>query len=214
VQTNCDYRLLCPDMQSCDAHTGTVTFDAVNRTLYLGNNSTLVLGGGYYNFCSLYLSNNSAITIAPGAKVSIFIDSPYDHGACPNTNSANGAAPGTFTMTQNSTFNPGGSALAAQIYVFGDTTNTPPTNAVTMSNNGNISFTLAAPFSNVNISPSNNTIYKGAIVGYTVTIGNAGHFTYEADSSSLQSGSLQLYYRAYWEQCSGPGLLSNPTGGC
>jgi hypothetical protein len=214
IQTNCDYRILCPNVGSCDPATGSVSFDATARTLYLGNNATLVLAGGYYNFCSLYLSNNSQITIAPGAQAWIYIDSPGDKNACSTANSAQGVAPGTLTLVQNSSINAGGSALNAQIYVYGDPVNTPPNNAVTLTNNGSSSYSLVAPFSNINISPSNNTIFRGAIVGYAVTIGNSGHFTYEADVSSLQTGALQLYYRSFWEQCSGPGSISSPTPGC
>jgi hypothetical protein len=217
IQTNCDYRLSPTCLLSCDSISGSVSFDPVGRTLYLGNNSSVVLGGGYYNFCSLYLSNNSAITIAPGAQTSIYIDSPLDGGStspCSSSNSAQGVAPGTFTMSQNSTLNAGGSALNAQIYVYGDQTNTPPTNSVNLTNNGSSSFGLDAPFSNVNLSPSNNTIFRGAINGYTVTIGNAGHFTYEADLASLQNPALYAYYRSYWEQCAGPGSQTDPVTGC
>jgi hypothetical protein len=214
VQTNCDYRIGCP-LLSCDPHTGAISWDATGRTLYLSNNATLVLGGGYYNFCSLYVNNGAVITIAPGAKVSVYIDSPSDpNGSCGTANSAQGVAPGTFTMLNNATFNAGGSALNGQIYVYGDPTHTPPNNNVTLNNNGSTSFALAAPFSNVNISPSNNTTYRGAIIGYAVSIVNAGHFIYESDASELQSGSLQLYYRSYWAQCAGNGTPGSPAAGC
>src|SRR5207245_1576971 len=112
-------------------------------------------GGGVYNFCSLYLSNNSQISIAPGAIASIYIDSPTDNNACTNTNSAMGVAPGTFSMMQNAALNPGASALNAQVYVYGDAAHTPPTNNVTLTNNGSSSYSLVAPYSNINISPSN-----------------------------------------------------------
>jgi hypothetical protein len=223
-QTNCNYRINCPDILSCDPHSGNVTFDAVHRILYLGNNSSLVLGGGYYNFCGLYLSNNSVITIAPGAQTSIYIDSASDPSSgttgsstnppCP-TSTTDGVTPGTFTMNQNSTLNAGGSALNANIYVFGDPTDDPPTNAVNLQNNGSSSFTLQAPYSNVSVSPSNNSIFKGAIVGYTVTLGNKSHFTYEADTQAVQNNTVGTYYRSYWEQCPATGFSSSsPTSTC
>ena len=46
------------------------------RTLSIGNNGSLTLGGGTYNFCKVTLGNNSYITIAAGAKVRFFLDSP------------------------------------------------------------------------------------------------------------------------------------------
>ncbi len=224
-QTNCNYRISCPILTACDTHVGNVSFDPVGRTLYLGNNSSLVLGGGYYNFCSLYLSNNSSITFAPGSQTSIYIDSPQDPNSgtagsitnppCSKSNSSQGVTPGTFTMNQNSSLNAGGSALNAEIFVYGDPQDDPPTNTVNLNNNGSSSFALVAPFSNVAVSPSNNSIFVGAIVGYTVTLGNKSHFTYEADTGPLQNPALGLYYRAYYAQCPPKSSsTTDPTAGC
>ena len=77
VQTNCNYRISkglsnpgCLSggvpVSECDPSAGNITFDPNDRTLTLGNNSSLTLGGGVYNFCSLTLNNNSTIKIAPG----------------------------------------------------------------------------------------------------------------------------------------------------
>jgi hypothetical protein len=141
--------------------------------------------------------------------VSIFIDSPADHGACssliPNV--------GTFTMSQGATFNAGGSALNAQVYVYGDPSSLG-TNRVSLQNVGSSAFLLDAPFSTINLAPSNNTVFKGSMMGYAVTIGQASNFTYEADSQTLASGSLESFYRSYWEQCGGLGTPSAPTAGC
>jgi hypothetical protein len=105
--------------------------------------------------------------------------------------------------------------LNAQIYVYGDTFNTPPQNTVNLNNNADSSFSLYAPRSKVILNPSNNTIFRGAITGYSVTIGNASHFTYEADVAPLSQGFLHVFYRSFWEQC--PALnfsASAPTSGC
>ncbi len=224
-QTNCDYRIgNCPSL-ACDPTSGKVTWDPVGRTLYLDNNSSIVLGGGFYNFCSIYMGNNAVVTIAPLVNTAIYIDSPEDPSSgtagsstnppCSTSASAKGVAPGTFTMSNGSTFNYGFSALKAQVYVYGDPLDTPPTNAVSLNNTASISFGLVAPFSNVTLSPSNNSLFRGAIVGYTVTLGNASHFTYEADTSTLQKGSLEQFFRSYWEQCpAAPSTAGDPTSGC
>jgi hypothetical protein len=230
VQTNCDYEISrgiqystgqtgCVNIglpvTDCDVSTGldSTDFDSVGRTLYLPNNSTLVLGGGYYNFCSLYLSNNSQISIV-GGQATIFIDSPNDQNACPTAASNHGVAAGTFTMSQNSAIT-AASALDAQILVFGDQVNTPPQNAVSLQNNGNSTFALLAPYSNVSVNPSNNSTFRGAIVGYTVTLGNASNFTYEADTKSFQSTAVPVYYPSYWTQCPTQSTSStDPTAGC
>jgi hypothetical protein len=230
VPTNCNYEIqrgidnsLCLNngatVRDCDVSTKlpSADFSLANRTLYLPNNSSLVLGGGYYNFCSLFLDNNSQITIT-GGQATIMIDSPSDPTSnCPKTSTTFGGntiLPGTFTMNQNSTIN-ATSALNAQILVWGDQSNVPPQNTVSLNNNGSSTFALIAPFSNVSMSPSNNTTFRGAIIGYTVTLGNASHFTYEADTQSFQSTSLPIYYPSYWEQC--PAQSSggtDPTTGC
>lgn len=225
--TNCDYRISCAIQipLQCDPHTGTVDYDPVNRTLYLGNNATLVLTGGYYNFCSLYLSNNSVISLAYGVSTQFYIDSPADPNSgvtgsasnppCPNANSDRGIAPGTFSMQNSATLNAGGSALNAKIFVYGDPSDTPPTNQVILNNVGSSSYALDAPFSNVILKPSNNTIFKGAIAGYSVTLGNVSHFIYEADGRTIESSSPEQFFRAYWAQCPAKSTSStDPTAGC
>lgn len=232
VQTNCNYEISqgitypgclsgTTPVRDCDVSTklssGTSGFDPVGRTLYLPNNSSLVLQGGYYNFCSLYLSNNAQISVANAGQVTIFIDSPSDTSSgCSASNSAQGVAPGTFTMRQNSTLNSTGTALNTQVLMYGDQTNVPPVGgAVTLDNNGSSAFALLAPFSNVSDSPSSNTTFRGAIAGYSVTLGNASNFTYEADTSSFQSTSIPIYYPSYWEQCPATSSSStDPTAGC
>ncbi|HUE27572.1 MAG TPA: hypothetical protein VMP89_12420 [Solirubrobacteraceae bacterium] len=239
VQTNCDYRIVrgitdpgctVSGLTATDCDPGGLKkplvistpcssgcFDPVGRVLSLGNNQSLELGGGVYNFCTLSLGNNSQIAIAPGAQASIYVDSPADPnsgvaGSVTNPPCATGT--GTFTMSQNSSIT-GASALDAQIYVYGDPTQTPPNNTVSLTNNSGSIFALDAPFSQVNISPSRNTTFTGAITGWSVTIGNAGNFNYEADTGSLGSGALHLYYRSYWEQCPATNFnASAPTSGC
>ena len=226
TQTNCDYEIqqgiTYPGcfhsglpVKDCDVSSGQVTYDNAHHTLHLGNNSSLALGGGYYYFCSLYLGNNSQITVF-GGQATIFIDSPNDPNThCPNANNSFGDLPGTFTMSQNSTINAGGLALNAQILVYGDQTEVPPTNNVNLQNNGSSSFALAAPFSNVSMSPSNNSTFVGSIVGYTVTLGQASHFTYEADTKSFVTNVVPIYYPSYWEQCIAPVPgAPDPTSGC
>lgn len=226
-QTNCDYEITrgitypaCLNglsvVSDCDLSSGSINFDPQGHTLYLGNNSSLVLSAGYYYFCSLYLGNNAHITVI-GGQATIFIDSPPPAdptSACSTSNSAQGIAPGTFTMTQNSSINPGGSALDAQILIFGDPAN-PASNAVNLTNNASSSLALSAPYSTVNISPSSNGTFTGAITGYTVTVGQAANFTYEADTKNIQSGAAPVFYPSSWEQCGIGGYSpSTPTSGC
>lgn len=195
-----------------------------SHILYLPNNSTLTIGGGVYYFCGLYLGNNSTINVVGTGQATIFIDngtrqaSPgVTASSCPTTTTTvDGQAipPGSFNMSQNSSINPGGSALKAQILVYGDQSN-PGTNAVNLTNNASSSFALVAPFSTVSVSPSNNSTFRGAIAGYSVSLGNSSHFTYEADTSGYQTSSVPIFYQSYWEQCPAlPSGQTDPTTGC
>ena len=122
-------------------------------------------------------------------------------------------------MSNNSALNPGvGSvALNAQVYVYGNPAALPPSlgsNSVALANNSNSAYTIYAPYSDVLLSPSNNSTFTGAIAGYTVTLGNKSHFTYETDTASLQASSLGVFYRTYWEQCTTSAITSDPRSGC
>ena len=65
-------------------------YNASTRTLTLGNNDSVTLGGAVYNFCQINLGNNSSINIATGAKVLIYLDSPGRSrlGLCPPARAA------------------------------------------------------------------------------------------------------------------------------
>jgi Tfp pilus assembly protein PilX len=184
-----------------------VTFNAATRVLSMGNNSSLTLGGGTYNFCNFTATNNANLTIDATVKTQIFIDSPDD----PNSGCAAGT--GNLSLSQNDTVtNNSADPTAVQIYVYGLNNDT---NVVNFYNNTNSYISLYAPQSNVIVSPSNNTTFDGAIAAYQVTMGNASHFTFDGEDSSLTAGTTGLYYRTAWEQCPPtPTSSSNPASGC
>jgi Tfp pilus assembly protein PilX len=208
--TNDDSRICILDPCS-----GGVSFNSVTRVLTMSNNSSLTLGGGIYSLCDLNAANNAHITIGATVQTQIYIDSPsriLSDGitpACPATTT------GSLTLSNNDTLdNPSGNALNVQIYVYGNPA-LPGSNTVSLFNNSNSFISLDAPFSTISISPSRNTTFTGAIAGYVVTLGNASNFTYAPLTTTLQIGSLGLYYRAYWEQCpAAPSLAADPTSGC
>ena len=83
--SNDNGRLLAGASPSDSCSTGSgACYTAATRTLTLGNNDSVTLGGGVYNFCQINLGNNSSINIAAGAKMLIYIDSPGRSGSgCP-----------------------------------------------------------------------------------------------------------------------------------
>ena len=68
---------------SCSSGSGAcyVNTGSSPRTLTLGNNASVTLGGGVYNFCQVTLGNGASVDIATTAKIVIFFDSPDRAGS-------------------------------------------------------------------------------------------------------------------------------------
>jgi len=193
-----------------------VTFDPVTRVLSMSHpNASLTLGGGVYNFCDFSAANNTHITVGATVQTQIYIDSPSRILSDGVTHACGAGTTGSFTMSNNDSLdNQSGNALNVQLYVYGNPA-LPGTNVLSLYNNSNSYISLDAPFSTINISPSRNTSYTGAIAGYIVNVGNASNFTYQPSTNSLQIGQLGLYYRAFWTQCpAAPSNPADPTSGC
>ncbi len=209
--TNSDYRisndLNNPSKPTApyDQASGKVTFSATTRALTLSNNASITLGGSLYNFCSLSVSNNAAINLAPGVSTEIIIDSPSDPGSgCP-------AGSGTLNASNNVTWtNPSDNPTALQIYVYGSST--AGQNTVAFSNNGVFYGVLYAPNSTIDLS--NNAAFDGAISGYQVALSNNFQFNWSATAGTLQATAEGLYYRTAWAQCSSVYAASAPGANC
>jgi type II secretory pathway pseudopilin PulG len=189
-----------------------ISFDPTTRTLTTtSNHATLTLGGSVYNFCQVTISNNVTINIAPGARVEIFIDSPYDQGSgCP-------AGTGTLDMANNVRWNfTSQDPTQLQIYVYGTPPNSGgPTNNVTVSNNDTCYCTLYAPWSTVYLShSSNNSAMVGAVSAQYVNVSNNFDFTWSPNAGNLQVGVQGLYYRTAWTQCASAYSAASPGAGC
>ena len=113
--------------QDAGSHVTYTNTATAPRTLTIGNNGSLTLGGGTYNFCKVTLGNNSYITIAAGAKVRFFLDSP---DRCRLAAASRPARPrrqarsngyGGMVLGQGSNFNNPGHAINFQIYMYGYT---------------------------------------------------------------------------------------------
>ncbi len=202
----------CVGVPLCDPSSGGVTFDLTSRNLNLPNGSSLTLSGGTYNFCNFTTGTNATIAIAAGAKVAIYIDSPYDTG------SGCAAGTGTLTLAQGTQWlNYSLDPTNQQIWVYGCGGTAPSncTNTVTLSNNSNTYMSLYAPFSAVSISGSNNTVFDGAINALSITIKNVTTFKYDGKVAGITLQTSGHYYRTAWEQCPAtPTTPSDPTSGC
>lgn len=208
VTTNNDGRitsgLASPAVAPYDQASGTISWSPSTRVLSMSGNASLTLGGAIYNFCSLSLSGNANISLAPGVSAEVIIDSPDDPGSgCPSNS-------GTLSISGNATWtNISQSPTSLQIYVFGLDNGSNVINFV-----GNAAFygVLYAPQSTVNLS--GNGSFTGAISGANVNL-NGNAFNWSQTASTLQGNTTGAYYRTAWAQCSPTAASSNqPGSGC
>jgi Tfp pilus assembly protein PilX len=177
--------------------TGTASYDPATRALRATGNSTITLGGGVYNFCSVAMTGNVELVVATGAKVSIYVDSPD------NPNSGCPAGSGGFSVTGNfksgtpptSSSSLGSDPTALQLYVYG--TNDGQ-GSITVTGNAELRAALYAPRSNVSITGNAKII--GGVAAKTVTMVGNG-FQWDGRVGGLQAGSTGLYYRTAWREC-------------
>lgn len=189
-----------------DAKSGSVSWDATSRTLNMGGNSTLTLGGINYSLCKLEMAGGSNLIVAQGASVNIFFHSPEQCGLT-------GDPVNQLSMTGNphlgpTSLNPGDMRL---LFVGSDTIAT----SATLDGNpsaGGSDFTLYAPRTDVTLQ--GDPTYRGAVVGKTLSvIGNAkllGH------PGSLNSNIPVVirYDRDRYVECTGAAAQSPPDAYC
>ncbi|HWF36759.1 MAG TPA: hypothetical protein VG295_15365 [Solirubrobacteraceae bacterium] len=194
VTTNDDYRitngLASKPVAPYDQSSGNISFNTTTRSLSLSGTASLTLSGAVYNFCSLSISGNANISLAPGVSAEIIIDSPDDTGSgCPSGS-------GTFSLSGLATWtNISQSPTALQIYVYGTNDGN---NAVSFVGNAAFYGTLYAPQSTVNLS--GNGAFIGAISGANVNI-NGNAFNWSPSAATLHGSTTGAYYRTAWAQC-------------
>ena len=190
-----------------DAKTN-VTFDPTTRILTMGNNSSLTLGGGTYNFCKFAATNSAAVNIAVGAKVRIFIDSP--------TRSGSGCGEGTGTLTAENkiVFNNPSDPENLQIYVYGRSSASATSVDVDFKNS--VEFDkgfIYAPQSKVEFK--NAAEWVGALAAKEVDFKNTIDFTWTSELANLRAETLSIFYKTAWKECrSMQTTASDPESGC
>lgn len=185
-----------------------VTYNAATRVLTMGNNSSLTLGGGTYNFCKFEATNSATLNVAVGAKTRIFIDSPDRAG------SGCAAGTGTFTAKQALTINNPGAAENLQIYVYGRSSSGADSLDVVFDNTFSLNKGfIYAPQSAVEFK--NAAIVVGAVASTSIDFKNTVHFTWDATLADLRAETLSVFYKTAWKECRSQQLTStDPTSGC
>ena len=190
------------------------------RNLTIANNGSLTLGGGTYNFCKVTLGNNAYITIAVGAKIRFFLDSPDRAGSdcIPSGQTAAQARSngwGGMVLGQGSNFNNPGHAINFQIYMYGYADGS---HTVTFNNTSAMNAAIYAPTSN--LIWNNSAGISGGVAASTVEFKNTAEFAWAGDSagfslSDLRTDTVSVYYRMAWTECQrNRTASSDPESGC
>lgn len=182
---------------TCYTNTG-----AIPRQLSLGNNGSVTLGGGVYNFCNINIGNGASINIASAAKVIIFIDSPDRSG------SGCVAGQGGITSGNNAVFsNPSGDPTALQLVIYGSTAQ--PT--FFLPNNITLAASIYAPTTAIDFK--NNGSFNGGISAKSINIKN--NATWDSRVASLRFATTLIYFRGAWRQCNSIAqAATTPATGC
>jgi hypothetical protein len=205
------------DTGSNVTYTNTAT---VPRTLSIANNGSLTLGGGTYNFCKVTLGNNAYISVAAGAKIRFFLDSPDREGSgcIPSGQTAAQARSngyGGMVLGQGANFNNPGEAISLQMYMYGYSDGT---HKVEFNNSLAVNAAIYAPSSE--LVWKNTAGINGAIAASVVEFKNSATFEWaggsgQFDLSELRADTVSVYYRMAWAECRKARTTStDPESGC
>jgi Tfp pilus assembly protein PilX len=194
-----------------DPAQGEVAWSPATRTLTLGGNGRLTLGGANYSLCRLEFSGSSQLIVAQGAVVNLFFHSPETCAAATGLPATDFVNP--ISMTGNPRLNTTSQNSGdLRIMIVGSES---LDTAVTFQGNpsaGGNNFTLYAPRTDVVLQ--GNPTYRGAVAARTLTVG--GSAVLVVDESSLNTDlSVSLNYaRERYVECTGGPMPAVPDVAC
>jgi Tfp pilus assembly protein PilX len=197
------------------------------RELVLGDGVGVTLQTGVYNVCEVYADNSNKVnfTIAAGAKVSLYIDSPDRPG------SGCAAGTGRFCLDNSIELNKAGQATQLEIFMYGAPANFCSTGRTGMPFNGvsssegldaksDLVFGNSVDFVGTIYAPRsafrnmNSVRVTGAIAAASVDMGNSVTFTWpnSVRDAVVAPGPVR---RLGWTECrSTPTVATDPESGC
>lgn len=195
-----------------------VSYTASTRRLVLSNGS-LTLGGGVYSFCQIETHGNSQLSIALGAQVKIYIDSPEN---CPGQPAGSNIG-GIMFSNLTSVTNPSNDPTSLQMYVVGSPTvgacsalplPSPNTCGIVLGNNNTSYFMLYAPYSAVDIN--NRIDLHGAVAAKQVAMSNSSKISFEQSVAGVVSKSIFPVFKVQgYRECMPAGeTLLDASAGC
>lgn len=202
--SNCRLVPNCPKAEEVDPYSGTRTttkpWDGAHRFINVPNSTTLILGGGDYWVCGLFV--NGKLEMAPSSQVRIFFDTP-EH--CSGLNSSNTQIEVTASASVTSSSFEKCQSNAEEcrvpgLYVMGSAT--IPTTVSLSGNSGSTNeLMLYAPYSDVEIG--GNATWIGMFAGKTIKMN--GNPTIKSD---LRIPQPEVFFpgllgRTRYVECSG-----------
>jgi len=184
---------------------------ATNKVATLA--SPWIWQSGNYYFCNIKFGNDTFIKLAPGAKVHIFVDSPYRTGSPCSSGTGNVDITGKFYLD-----NPSTDPLNLQWEVYGDpacTTSSCNTPFVKFNNvlNGSASPLYATFFAPWSYFTTTNTSYiVGGIVANRVVASNS--LTFKAQGLSGLGNGVSAYFQSSWRECRRSPSTTDPGSNC
>lgn len=182
-----------------------VDWNPTTKSLDLGSQSTITLGGTNYLLCSLSLDGGSQLIVAQGAKVRIYFDTPENCGLASPAKQISFGGNSRVTVTSA---NPADLAFL----VAGSDTRTT---TVEMGGNSRTvnDVTVYAPKSIVSLS-GNNT-FRGAIAGKELSAQGSVNIIGVSSTLSFTAAVELAYTRTRFVECVGSiPATGSPSTGC
>jgi hypothetical protein len=193
-----------------DTRTGgnKVSWNPTTRALNLQSNSSLTLGGSIYSVCTLTMSSNTAIYVAPGAIVRIYFDSPEACGL------PSGSTQLSLSSNSRITASGGGPSNVALLMVGSDTRQT----RAQLNSNTQVAgaceqnFVIYAPRTQFEFN--SNSTFCGAIAAKSIHMdSNARLFTDSSAKNFVLPNTAPHYAPSRFVEC-GSAEMSPPDAGC
>jgi len=181
-----------------------VTWNPSTRTLSMGSNSSLTLGGVNYSFCKLEMASNTTIYIAAGANIRVYFDSPENCGQ------ANGTVQMDLSSNSQITTTNGSPAAAAFLFVGSQTLST----AAHLSSNTtlcNFEVILYGPLTDFELN--SNTNVCGGVAGKSVHMDSNAHVGTHPGTANFELPMPTHFLSTRYVECAAS-ATGAPDGGC
>jgi hypothetical protein len=188
------------------SRSSTTPWDPVTRSINIGSNATMTIGGGDYFICQLNMDNGDMIMPA-GANVRFFFDTPENCGIPSGGSqiSMNGNA-----KIQSTGFDPAHGVFNLPGFYVQGSPNIPTT--VTLGgNSGTNEFIVYAPQSDITLQ-GNSTVF-GYMAGKTLTMSGNPTISSITGAPPLNFSTTATYRRDRYVECTAS-ATGAPNAGC